>query len=598
MTRHASLFTVGAALALVLGACGSSGTNPGRQDSGVPPQVDGPVGQQDGPVGQHDGPGGQDGPAGTCTKSGFTPAEQTAEVSTDGMQYQALSSTTAPADLLWINFYYGYGDPPPLTGPGTFTLGETPDEQNWATCGTCVLLLANCDDQGACDKYFFAESGTLTVTDFQTGGNFAGTLTNARLVEVTIDTTTYDSTPVPGGDTWCLSSYAFDAALSGSLPCTSTADCAGSADTPYCNTETSECVQCLQESHCTSLSATPHCDVDYNTCVECVSDAHCTGSNGHFCSNSLCGACNSSFDCTLATAPSCNTDATTDRTVCGVVTGCTPEDNGEDGDDGPAGAQVLTAGVPLTARKICSAPTSGTERDFYKFDNPTIGDVTFTLTWNASGTSAPDLDLAVYTFNGTFLGDAQWGPGTEIVKLTYLAAGTYYARIAAYSAATPADYTIGVTATPATCSGDADCSVVYSHQYLRGKCQAGACVFIEGNGALAADAKCDSADDCASGLCTYGMFSIDSSTFTFLDFHYMKNAATRAYCVPEKTAGSGVNCETTADCVSPKVCSLGFCLPKCTESVECPNLMSGGTAAIDGWDYAVCNTTSGVCEVP
>jgi hypothetical protein len=581
MTRRLSLLlAVGGALALATGACTTT-TSSNRQDAGP----------NDGSVFQFDGGGndaGGDGPAGACTQSGFTAVEEYAEADTDYFGYSAYSSSASPTDQLFIEFYYGYGDPPPLEGPGTFELGVSPDEKNYATCGTCVLVGQGCDDNG-CNKLFFATSGTLTVSSFATGQDFTGTLTNARLVEVTIDSS-YTSTPVAGGDTWCLTSYSFDAPIEGTLSCSSNTECAGSTDTPYCDTASSTCVQCLEESHCASLTATPHCDTDYFTCVECVDNAQCASSTyGAFCVDNQCGACATPFDCTNPTAPACVTSKTTNRAECGVVDECTGDDAGDNNDDGPAGARALSTSAASTGA-VCDA--SG-EADWYKFDVAAIGSATFTLTWTITNTSNPeDLDLEVYDANGNLLGQSWYGEGTEAVALTYLPVGTYYAVVSAYDvgdATAPVPYSLAVTAGTGTCANDADCATVYSHQYLRGKCQVGACVFIDGAGALTPGAACDSLDDCASGLCTYGGATIDYNTFTFIDYHYMAGADTRGYCVAD-------TCSTSTDCVSPQVCSMGFCLPKCTDSAQCPVVSGGTTVALDGWEHATCNTSTGVCE--
>jgi hypothetical protein len=42
--------------------------------------------------------------------------------------------------------------------------------------------------------------------------HFAGTLTNARLVEVTLGPN-FVTTPVYNGETWCISSYSFNTAI-------------------------------------------------------------------------------------------------------------------------------------------------------------------------------------------------------------------------------------------------------------------------------------------------------------------------------------------------------------------------------------------------
>ena len=61
---------------------------------------------------------------------------------------------------------------------------------------------------------FTADSGSLVITSIgTTGGQFAGSLSNVELIEVTIDPSTFVSTPVPGGENWCLSEYNFDVGI-------------------------------------------------------------------------------------------------------------------------------------------------------------------------------------------------------------------------------------------------------------------------------------------------------------------------------------------------------------------------------------------------
>jgi hypothetical protein len=526
---------------------------------------------------------------GSCTQTGFTPVDQRAEAASTSFSYRAYSSAAAPYDYLAIELWYGLGGPEPLLGPGSTSLGSRAGDLNYATCSTCVLMWADCDDTDTCARSYLATGGTLAVTAMTAGGSFTGTLTNVRLAEVTIDPDTFESTPVAGGGSWCLASHAFDAAVSGSLPCSSSTDCAAGVDAPYCNTGTGECVQCLEESHCASLAATPRCDVDTNRCVECVADAHCTGSSfGAFCVNPQCGGCRSAFDCPSSTAPACITSAATDRAACGVASGCTGDDAAEDGDDGPAGARVLTAASSLTG-SVCSATN---EADYFRFVNPATGNVTFTLDWSITGSSsADDLDLTIVDENGEVLGESLFGHGQEVVLLTYLPPGTYYATVTAYDLGAPAaaiPYTLTVAQAAGTCSADADCAANHANQYLRGTCEAGACVFIQGHGTLGEGAACDSLDDCTSGLCTYGGYVTDDVTY-FIDYHYMKDADTRGYCVAAR-------CQDGSECQAPDVCSLGFCLPPCTDSAQCPIASAGTTVTIDGWTHATCNPTTGVCE--
>jgi len=42
------------------------------------------------------------------------------------------------------------------------------------------------------------------------GERFTGTITGLVLEEVTFDPFTWESTPVPGGEGWCIDTYPFD----------------------------------------------------------------------------------------------------------------------------------------------------------------------------------------------------------------------------------------------------------------------------------------------------------------------------------------------------------------------------------------------------
>jgi hypothetical protein len=83
--------------------------------------------------------------------------------------------------------------------PGAFNLEG--DDANYATCLHCVMAQVDRTDAGATNRYFLARSGTLTVSDDSTPltGLLDAVATDVTLEEVTIDDTTYVSTPVQGG---------------------------------------------------------------------------------------------------------------------------------------------------------------------------------------------------------------------------------------------------------------------------------------------------------------------------------------------------------------------------------------------------------------
>jgi hypothetical protein len=563
-------------LALTLGAatlgCGESGATASDGGADAIPAAD--SAQPDGEA--------------PCTRTGFTAAGQTAEAAPSHLYYGAATAETAPYDFLSLELYYGLGGAEPLKGSGTLVIGANADDLDYATCSTCVLAYAECDDTGACARSFMATGGVLAVTGLANGGRFAGSLTGLRLVEVTIDPVSYSTSPVAGGDTWCVSTYAFDAEIVGVLPCSGNADCAATADAPYCQLDSGACVGCLEESHCASFGQTPHCDAAAGQCVECVADTDCSANAaGSFCDAGLCGACGSAFDCASSASPACVANGTSGRAECIAPAACA----GDDGfaNQGPAAARSVATTTPASGA-ICDAAD---QADWFVFQNAATGNVTLTLAWTITNAgNAEDLDLVVYDASGAVLGESYVGTEREDVTLTFLGAGEVYARVTAYTmgaAVSAVPYTLSVTRSAATCSADADCAAAYAHQRLRGSCSGGACVPITGNGARAAGAACDSPDDCASGLCTYGGYDTDGLTYG-VDYHYLKDADSRAYCVASR-------CDVTHPCGGSRVCSLGFCLPPCTDSAQCPVITGGGDVVpIDGWAHATCDIATGECR--
>ena len=158
-----------------------------------------------------------DTPAG-CTHTGFTAAVQAAMDSRPTYQqfvYNGGSASAEPMDIIAIEFFGGFGSPPPTFAPGTFTVAGSTADQNYETCGTCLLVREGCGSDGTCTKYFFATGGSMTIETWgAVGGTFAGSLTDVDFEEVTIASDgTYHSTPVPGGETWCIPSYSFTATI-------------------------------------------------------------------------------------------------------------------------------------------------------------------------------------------------------------------------------------------------------------------------------------------------------------------------------------------------------------------------------------------------
>ena len=147
--------------------------------------------------------GGSTGPS--CTNTDFPIAiHQATQHNEDPARpmflYQARSTDGSPFTEMQIMSFQAdpYFGP---SAPGTYDLSGL----NYADCALCMMVLQQCDDEYHCDKGLFIESGTLEVNQLSlSGGSFNASLVNARFVEVTIDPETYQSTPVAGGESWCV----------------------------------------------------------------------------------------------------------------------------------------------------------------------------------------------------------------------------------------------------------------------------------------------------------------------------------------------------------------------------------------------------------
>ena len=305
----------------------------------------------------------------------------------------------------------------------------------------------------------------------------------------------------------------------------------------------------------------------------CTSDAQCSGATPA-CDDGRCVQCTSSFDCASAAAPTC--DATTDSCTQGTDQ-CLADDASEPANDGPAGAPVLAVDTTGTATRdgwICAVPAS--EADFVAFDVTSLGE-TWDLALQWSGTR--DLDLEVFDASGNALGVSYWEQ-PEHVRLTYLPLGRYYARVTEYQGdASGVAYTLTAHRTlGAGCTSATDCAAEYGNQIFRGACQAGACVPIEGAGAVAQGGACDSVSDCASGLLCSSFF-------------FVAGADTRDVCEP--------TCASDAECGTGYVCTTylqpNLCVQQCTSDAQCPTALDTQPASGQPWYRLTCDVATGRC---
>lgn len=305
----------------------------------------------------------------------------------------------------------------------------------------------------------------------------------------------------------------------------------------------------------------------------CSSSAQCS-SNLPACVAGQCVECETSFDCMSAAKPRCDTVT---NTCTDGIDACVGDETSEPANDGPAGATpiVLTANAAQLSAAICSSPRR-IEADFYSFQVTSIGDTwDFDLSWAGNR----DLDLVVYTSTGEELGLSFW-EHPEHVRLTYLPLGTYYIRVADFSATTTTSvgYTLGVTRAPGSgCTTRAQCATEYRNQQYRGSCVAGACVSITGAGAIAEGGACDSVSDCGTGLACPSFF-------------FVANADTRDVCAP--------TCTTDTQCGTGYVCTTyletNLCVQKCTSDAHCPTALDQ-TPATGPWYRLQCTVATGKC---
>jgi hypothetical protein len=98
-----------------------------------------------------------------------------------------------------LSFQFYSGIEPSLMGTFDLSMGN---QNNYSTCAVC-LVLGTTDSSGMPARAFFQTSGSVTLaTDPVSGRQLTGSTSGVNLVEVTIDSSTYVSTPVAGGE--CL----------------------------------------------------------------------------------------------------------------------------------------------------------------------------------------------------------------------------------------------------------------------------------------------------------------------------------------------------------------------------------------------------------
>ena len=112
-------------------------------------------------------------------------------------------------DYLDIQLYTGFGVFTNGIKAGTYQL--TGDELDYATCGVCVLIRTDTTSTTITDSYM-ATGGTVVISEISPS-QLTGTLTNVTFTHVTIDDTTFESTPVNDGCNSTIASLSISAAV-------------------------------------------------------------------------------------------------------------------------------------------------------------------------------------------------------------------------------------------------------------------------------------------------------------------------------------------------------------------------------------------------
>ena len=117
--------------------------------------------------------------------------------------------------MLYLEFYQEGNDNGFDVTEGTYDLGSEANS-NYSTCTECISILKGYvedeEGSGSYEKRFFQKSGTLTIEMIDQKGQITGTLA-AKLIEVTINTENYESTPVEGGECLEIESATFDSGV-------------------------------------------------------------------------------------------------------------------------------------------------------------------------------------------------------------------------------------------------------------------------------------------------------------------------------------------------------------------------------------------------
>jgi hypothetical protein len=198
-------------------AGGTTQPDTGLPDGSRPEDTGADVGQPDTALPDGDTPdsapdAGQDADVAPfiCMNDGFAATSVRAELAKDSngdrvWLYDATNGDTSSFEALSVQIYDGAH---PHTSPGTYTI--TAKDTSYKSCANCFLFHTGCwRSLGTlqCEKVLMPRVGstyTINNVGFSLGSTLDIDIEHMEFQEVTIDPDTYATTPVAGGDTWCL----------------------------------------------------------------------------------------------------------------------------------------------------------------------------------------------------------------------------------------------------------------------------------------------------------------------------------------------------------------------------------------------------------
>lgn len=279
-------------------------------------------------------------------------------------------------------------------------------QANYSSCAVCLRLVTT-DSSGNPARVFFQDGGSVTLTvDPITGQHMLGSISNLGMQEVTIDSTSFKSTPVAGGQCLSLGDIALDA---DTVPSGWTCNHAAYNDGTNCD--------------CKCGTPDPDCAIANAPVVGC--------SGAQVCFNDACADKPANDTCQTAQALTIGTPVT------GTTVGATS--NYDAGLQATSCTGSAQPGPDVVYSVDLANATS------YKFAL-TNADPTYDASLSLVGPGAPAVcDVSpVVCLAGSDTGVN--GGEDEIFTYTTTAAGTYYVIVDSYSATQAGGYTVTVTA--------------------------------------------------------------------------------------------------------------------------------------------------------